>query len=199
MEAPGSSSFDAAKPESPEHSQAHSQTANTDDQPKKDEDLVGTAKPREPSLPYTVPGWSSPPTQPYSLTVIKNGAVVQVFNISRKAFHVFGRLPSCDVSLEHPSVSRYHAVLQHRPTSSDDSGSVVHNYTSFSTNPKEAGFYVYDLNSTHGTFLNKSKIQPRCYYRLRVGQMFKLGGSSRLFVLEVCTLHVLTFKCKYGM
>ena len=190
MEASDTPSSDTAILETfkvPECPPTHPQTSDAHNQAK-----TAHAKQREPSappLPYTEPGWSQPPTEPYTLTVIKNGAVVQELDISRKPFHVFGRLPVCDVTLEHPSVSRYHAVLQYRPMSSDDHGSSVHNYTSFSTNPKEAGFYVYDLSSTHGTFLNKSKIQPRCYYRLRVGQLFKLGGSSRLFVLEVlhCT------------
>lgn len=110
---------------------------------------------------------------------------------------MFGRLPVCDVSLEHPSISRYHAVLQYRPTdaasmcASNDEGKS--GSTLSSSGPNEAGFYVYDLNSTHGSFLNKSKLQPRVYYRVRVGQMVRFGGSSRLFVLEVgyiCTCAV---------
>ena len=114
--------------------------------------------------------------------MIKNGIVIREISINKKPFHVFGRLPGCDVVLDHPSVSRYHAVLQCRPTSD---GKDTQDTTLFSTNPTEAGLYVYDLGSTHGTFLNKSRVQPRCYYRMRVGQMVRLGGSSRLFVLEV--------------
>ena len=49
----------------------------------------------------------------------------------------------------------------------------------------EAGFYVYDLGSTHGTYLNKQKVRPRAYCRLRVGQMVRFGGSTRMFILEV--------------
>ena len=49
----------------------------------------------------------------------------------------------------------------------------------------EAGFYIYDLGSTHGTYLNKQKVRPRAYCRLRVGQMMRFGGSTRLFILEV--------------
>ena len=103
---------------------------------------------------------------------------------------MFGRLPVCDVPLEHPSISRYHAVLQYRPTNAtvstatDQEGGEEGGLLSFGT-PNEAGFYVYDLGSTHGSFLNKNKLQPRVYYRVRVGQMVRFGGSSRLFVLEV--------------
>ena len=51
----------------------------------------------------------------------------------------------------------------------------------------ESGFYVYDLGSTHGTYLNKQKVRPRAYCRLRIGQMLRFGGSTRLFILEVRT------------
>ena len=101
---------------------------------------------------------------------------------------MFGRLPVCDVPLEHPSISRYHAVLQYRPTGATTVGDQDEGGEgrplSFGT-PNEAGYYVYDLGSTHGSFLNKSKLQPRVYCRVRVGQMVRFGGSSRLFVLEV--------------
>ena len=107
---------------------------------------------------------------------------------------VFGRLPVCDVSLEHPSISRYHAVLQYRPSdatnTTTDTESKEGKTLPFGA-PNEAGFYVYDLNSTHGSFLNKSKLQPRVYYRVRVGQMVRFGGSSRLFVLEVSIINFL--------
>ena len=139
------------------------------------------------SLPYTEPHWSGAlPSSPYLLSVIKNGTIIQEIDISKKPFHVIGRLPSCEIPLEHPSISRYHAVIQYHPqstreeTSEDDSDRLL-----FSANPTEEGFYVYDLGSTHGSFVNKNEIRPRCYYRLRVGQMVKFGGSSRLFLLEV--------------
>lgn len=105
-------------------------------------------------------------------------------------FQVFGRLPVCDVSLDHPSISRYHAVLQYRPADAANVSTDVEGGTLSAGGPNEAGFYVYDLNSTHGSFLNKSKLQPRVYYRVRVGQMVRFGGSSRLFVLEVRYMYI---------
>lgn len=146
--------------------------------------------PALPPLSYNEPRWSSKPPESYFLTVIKNGTVVCEVPISKKPYHVFGRLPSCDIQLEHPSISRYHAVLQYRPQdrgseeSNDNTSSGHVTISSVSVNPTEEGFYVYDLGSTHGTFINKTKIQTRCYYRLRLGQMVKFGGSSRLFLLE---------------
>ena len=149
-----------------------------------------------PPVPYTVPHWSGPqPSRPFSLSVIKSGTIIEEVDISEKPYVVFGRLSTCDVHLEHPSISRYHAILQYRPPSQEQQeseeadreggGNEIQSHTLFSTNPKDPGYYIYDLGSTHGTYLNKTRIDPRCYYRVRIGQMMKFGGSSRLFLLEV--------------
>ena len=136
------------------------------------------------NFPYSEPAWSGePPPGMYQLLVIKNGIEIDTIDLSTKSFSLCGRLPSCDISLEHPSISRYHAVLQYRPenlTSQPDQSTAI-----FSNIPKEAGFYLFDLSSTHGTYLTKKKLQPRCYYRMRVGQSVKFGGSSRLLILDV--------------
>ena len=41
-----------------------------------------------PSLPYTEPHWSGAPTDPYYLTVIKSGSVIEEVDISSKPFQV---------------------------------------------------------------------------------------------------------------
>lgn len=51
-------------------------------------------------------------SQPYSLEIIKGGTPVEAIDLTSKSFWVFGRLPQCDVAMEHPSLSRYHAVIQ---------------------------------------------------------------------------------------
>ena len=144
--------------------------AKTDNEGLKRTSLRKEKKETTPELPYKVPSWSGVPEDLYSLEVLKNGCIISNIDLTSKSFHVFGRLPNCDVSLEHPSVSRYHAVIQYK--TSDNSNS-------------EKGFYIYDLGSTHGTTVNKSRIEPKRYYRLRVGYVFKFGGSSRLFILQV--------------
>ena len=132
-------------------------------------------------VPYNEPKWSGKPlSNSYLLSVIKNGVQINTIKLI-KPYYTFGRLLTCDVHLEHPSISRYHAIIQHRPDSATD----IPESTLFSTNPCDAGFYIYDLGSTHGTFLNKNKLQPCCYYRIRIGQTIKFGGSSRIFVLDV--------------
>ena len=123
-----------------------------------------------PPLAYREPSWSGVPTQEYYLEVLKNGAIVSKVALNDKPYHVFGRLASCDVQMDHPSLSRYHFVLQYRNTGDGD---------------HDPGFYVFDLGSTHGSFMNKQKLNPNAYYRMKVGHMFKLGGSTRLHILQV--------------
>lgn len=124
-----------------------------------------------PAIPYREPPWSGRPQDLYSLEVLKGGAILSTRNLSQANWTVFGRLPSCHISLEHPSVSRFHAVLQYRSTPGSEPD-------------EECGFYIYDLGSTHGTFVNKQRISPKTYHRVRVGHVMKFGGSSRLFILQ---------------
>ncbi|KAL1783584.1 Kanadaptin [Sigmodon hispidus] len=123
--------------------------------------------------PYQQPSWGSPATAPYSLETLKGGTILGTRSLQGTSCCLFGRLASCDICLEHPSVSRYHAVLQHR--GSDPDGEPDNH---------GQGFYLYDLGSTHGTFLNKTRIPPRTYCRVHVGHVFRFGGSTRLFILQ---------------
>ncbi|XP_071483000.1 kanadaptin-like [Diadema antillarum] len=122
-----------------------------------------------PPLSYKEPSWSGLPSQEYHLEVLKNGTIVSRIALNDKPFHVFGRLAACDVQLDHPSLSRYHLILQYRLVGDSD---------------HDPGFYVYDLGSTHGSFLNKHKLNAKAFYRMKVGHLFKLGGSTRLFILQ---------------
>ena len=115
-------------------------------------------------FPYKEPEWSGYDNNSslYSLDVIKQGVSIGAISLKGKAYFVVGRLPSCDIQLEHPSISRHHAVIQYQ---------------------KGNGWFLYDLNSTHGSCLNKRKLHSHKYTRLHVGHVMKFGGSSRLLVL----------------
>lgn len=129
------------------------------------------------TLDYKRPEWSGLPPQPeqadaessldadgysdhYFLEVIKNGSVVEKLKLL-KEFNTFGRLPACDVLCEHPSLSRYHALLQYSVGSGDDK--------------YPPGFYIYDLGSTHGSFVNKTRIEPLKYVKVEVSLFLSLS------------------------
>ena len=63
---------------------------------------------------YRPPAWSGSPPQPYSLEVLRGGRIVDTVSLQGRPCTVFGRLPDCDVQLEHPSISRHHAALVYR-------------------------------------------------------------------------------------
>nr|XP_022905250.1 kanadaptin [Onthophagus taurus]XP_022905251.1 kanadaptin [Onthophagus taurus]XP_022905252.1 kanadaptin [Onthophagus taurus]XP_022905253.1 kanadaptin [Onthophagus taurus] len=122
-------------------------------------------------LSYKEPDWGGIPDcdDEYVLEVLKSGQIVERINLMKKSFTVIGRLDDCDITMAHPTVSRYHAILQYRKIESED-------------NPK--GFYLFDLSSTHGTFLNKQKLKPRVYGKVYVGHMIKFGCSTRTYLLN---------------
>ena len=124
-------------------------------------------------LPYHQPNWGGTPSedQKYSLTVLKDGAIRNNIDLSGKSMLTFGRLPdACDVLVEHPSCSRFHAILQ---------------YCTEEKDIRKVGYYLYDLGSTHGSYVNKEKVKAKVYVRVRVGYQIKFGGSSRVYVVEV--------------
>uniref|UniRef100_A0A8C8FU74 FHA domain-containing protein n=1 Tax=Oncorhynchus tshawytscha TaxID=74940 RepID=A0A8C8FU74_ONCTS len=133
---------------------------------------IGKFKPHPP-VPYAEPPWAGVADVPYSLEILKNGTIVDTVPLTQQSYFVVGRLPVCDVSLEHPSISRYHAVIQYRGLAGEEEAV-----------GEARGFYVHDLGSTHGTFVNKNKIPPNTYIRVRVGHVLKFGGSTRLFIMQ---------------
>lgn len=118
---------------------------------------------------YLEPKWGGRPTEEYKLEVLKSGVILEKIDLTERSFYSLGRLPSCNLALAHPTISRYHAIIQYR-TVEDEKNS--------------KGFYLYDLESTHGTFWNGHRIKPRTYVRLHDGHMIKLGGSQRKYILQ---------------
>ncbi|KAJ7000727.1 hypothetical protein NC653_011240 [Populus alba x Populus x berolinensis] len=93
-------------------------------------------KSKDPLVPYTIPEWSGPPCHKFSLEILKDGSIIDQFEVCEKGAYMFGRVELCDFILEHPTISRFHAVLQFK---------------------RNGDAYLYDLGSTHGTFVNKSQ------------------------------------------
>ncbi|KAG0211193.1 Kanadaptin [Mortierella sp. GBA30] len=119
--------------------------------------------PNAPPLKYSKPAWSGYPNQQFYFEVIKNGVIVDRIQAPEKEFLVIGRLPMCDLEMEHPSLSRYHAVIQ------------------FKSNGE---CFIYDLNSSHGTRLNKTRIPPQMHVSLKPGDQLRFGESTRIYLFQ---------------
>ncbi|KAL0486386.1 kanadaptin [Acrasis kona] len=126
-------------------------------------------------LLYKPPYWGAKekPIYPYFLQVSKQGVELSHIPIDKHAFYVFGRDVGGDngIQADHDSISRQHVVIQHA-----SNGRV----------------YLYDLNSTHGTFWNQKgkRIKPTRYVPLRLNDRIIIGGSTRSYVLDVDPKHV---------
>lgn len=154
------------------------------------------------NCPYIEPKWSRKPesNNMYSLDVLKSGTIVETINkLQNRAFWTIGKLADNHIVMAHPTISRYHAILQYRPQISNkiaEKGKDENNAEtdvdannedtqSKQGNEIEMGWYLYDLGSTHGCFVNKMKIPPKTYFRIRVGYMFQFGASTRKYILQV--------------
>ncbi|KMT18728.1 hypothetical protein BVRB_2g028510 [Beta vulgaris subsp. vulgaris] len=115
------------------------------------------------SVPYSIPPWSEAPSLPFFLEVLKDGAIIDNLDVTKKGAYMFGRIDMCDFVLEHPTISRFHAVLQFRG---------------------DGSAYLYDLGSTHGTSINKKQVQKKEYVDLHVGDVIRFGVSSRLYIFQ---------------
>ena len=119
---------------------------------------------------YDEPPWGGASATAFAFDVIKGGARVERTPLDVDARGVkrskvtFGRHPSCDVVVEHPSTSRLHCVVQ------------------FKANAREA--FAFDCGSAHGTFVNKRRVKPGVHVPVRVGDQIRLGESSRVYVLD---------------
>ncbi|KAF8723741.1 hypothetical protein HU200_021713 [Digitaria exilis] len=118
---------------------------------------------QRPRAPYVIPEWSAAPDHPFFLEVLKDGAIVDQLDVSKKGAYMFGRIDMCDFVLEHPTVSRFHAVLQFR---------------------NDGKVFLYDLGSTHGSFINKNQIKKKLYTEIHVGDVVRFGQSSRLYIFQ---------------
>ena len=52
-------------------------------------------------LDYKEPDWAGPPPDPTLVEIIKSGQILQQLVLKGKQFFVIGRLPVCDIELEH--------------------------------------------------------------------------------------------------
>lgn len=151
-------------------------------------------RPPQPPCPYTEPLWSAAPSDqhPYHIEMLKGGTIVEtVSDLQSRPFWLIGKLKDNHIVMAHPTVSRFHAVLQYRPDVApsdephDEKSSAPEKDASTPGKPRiQCGWYLYDLDSTHGSFVNKRRIPKRTYVRVRVGYMLSFGGSTRRLIVQ---------------
>jgi pSer/pThr/pTyr-binding forkhead associated (FHA) protein len=50
-------------------------------------------------------------------------------------------------------------------------------------NKSKGEIFLYDLDSAHGTIVNKQRIPPQHFTKLRTGDQLKFGESTRAYIL----------------
>ncbi|ORM41597.1 Smad nuclear-interacting protein 1 [Babesia sp. Xinjiang] len=126
------------------------------------------------ALKYTPPPESRMPRISWRLYVFKpdeaEGSkmkVIKTIHLDANEYYLIGcDRRVADVELFHPTISKQHAVIQHRLV---DGKRIVP--------------YIIDLESTNGTFLNGERIMPSRYYEIRENDVLKFGLSSREYVV----------------
>ncbi|MGF1489143.1 MAG: FHA domain-containing protein [Prochloraceae cyanobacterium] len=94
------------------------------------------------------------PEADFQTTDFFNEETLQPLNLKGRDNISIGRDPNNDVSIDHPTVSRYHAKIER----------------------ENGSFYLFDLNSTNGTFVNGKQVRDKRV--LKVGDTIHIGSSS---------------------
>lgn len=126
-------------------------------------------------MKYAEPPEARKPKRRWRLYQFKGEQSLPVLHIHRQSAYLIGRdRKICDMPIDHPSASKQHAVLQYR---------LVKYETEDGRVAKRIRPYIIDLNSSNGTFLNNTKIDPSKYYELMEKDVLKFAFSSREYVL----------------
>lgn len=126
-------------------------------------------------LKYNEPPEARKPTVGWRLYVFKGSEQVELLHIHRQSAYLIGRdRLVADISVDHPSCSKQHAVIQYRHIQEKDE---------FGGSKSLTKPFMIDLESTNGTQVNDEAIPVSRYYELRAGDVIKFGQSTREYVL----------------
>jgi len=118
------------------------------------------------------------PKLKWRLYPFKGEQKLETIPIFTKSYYLLGKdRKIVEISLDHPSCSRQHSVIQFRTVDVKDADNP--NANAIRINKP----YIMDLGSTNGTYLNGSKIDPLRYVELLERDILKFGNSSREYVL----------------
>ncbi|CAL5225646.1 g8503 [Coccomyxa viridis] len=112
---------------------------------------------------FKAPDWAGTPPAAARLEVLKDGHVIQSIPLEQPAT-IFGRSPTADVVLDHPSLSRQHAAVCYNRLSRE--------------------WVVLDLDSAHGTKADGRPAPKGAPMTLKEGSTLHFAASSREYVLR---------------
>ncbi|CAH8461624.1 unnamed protein product [Schistosoma intercalatum] len=117
-------------------------------------------------IKYNEPEDARKPNTHWRLYAFKGNKTLSVLHIHRQSGFLIGRdRKIADIPMDHPSISKQHAVLQYR---------LVRGLIRL---------YIIDLESANGTYLNNNRIESRRYYELLEKDVIKFGFSTREYVV----------------
>ncbi|KAA0194192.1 Smad nuclear-interacting protein 1 [Fasciolopsis buskii] len=123
-------------------------------------------------IKYNEPEDARKPTEKWRLYAFKGNQALSILHIHRQSGFLIGRdRKIADIPMDHPSISKQHAVLQYRFVK----GMIR--------------LYLIDLESVNGTYLNNAKIEPRRYYELIEKDVIKFGFSTREYVVMTANVN----------
>ncbi|KAG7392289.1 WD repeat-containing protein 70 [Phytophthora pseudosyringae] len=118
-------------------------------------------------MPFRAPKWVASPARrnrQATLQVEKGGECIEQISVGPRSCYVLGRSEELsDVWLQHPSISRQHAVVAH---------------------DKQERVCLMDLGSAQGTFVNGQEIEPNEPRALKVGDRITFGASTRIYQFQ---------------
>ena len=107
--------------------------------------------------------------------VFKGSDIIDTFELNTRSHWLIGRdAKVSQMHLEHPSISKQHAIVQFRYIQKRDE---------YGDKIGKVKPYLLDLESANGTILNNDKIEDRRYIELRDKDMVQFGQSTREYVI----------------
>lgn len=135
--------------------------------------LVGTTT----VLKYHEPAEARKPSpkEQWRMYVFKKKDLVDTIYLHQRSAWLIGRDQKVtDLLLEHPSISKQHAVIQFRHITTTNE---------FGDKRSKVKPYLIDLESANGTKLNGKKVEASRFVELVDGDVVAFGDSEREYVL----------------
>ena len=116
-----------------------------------------------------------PPKEQWRLYVFKKKDLLDTVYLHQRSAWLMGRDQKVtDLLLEHPSISKQHAVIQFRYITST---------AEFGDKRSRVKPYLIDLESANGTTLNGKRVEASRFVELVDGDVVAFGDSEREYVL----------------